>query len=66
MRTGYLAPAASGGLKSKGGAQMAKTSEKYELMYIIDPTWEKRIRRARKEVQGTFEQHGTLDDWRDG
>jgi ribosomal protein S6 len=45
---------------------MAKTSEKYELMYIIDPTWEKRIRRARKEVQGTFEQHGTLDDWRDG
>ena len=33
----FLAPACAGANRPKGGATMAKASEKYEVMYIINP-----------------------------
>ena len=34
-----LAPATTGAKRPKGGATMAKASEKYEVMYIINPNF---------------------------
>ena len=42
---------------------MAKTSEKYELMYIINPNLEEEARTAIVEkFQALVEQHGTIDE----
>ncbi len=42
---------------------MAKTSEKYELMYIIDPNLEEEERTAIVDKFKTLvEQHGTVDE----
>ena len=42
---------------------MAKTSEKYELMYIIDPNLEEEERTAIVEkFKALVEQHGTVDE----
>ena len=42
---------------------MAKTSEKYEVMYIIDPNLEEEERTAIVEkFKALVEQHGTVDE----
>jgi small subunit ribosomal protein S6 len=42
---------------------MAKTSEKYELMYIIDPTLgEEESAALVEKFKALVEQHGTLDE----
>ena len=46
---------------------MAKTSEKYELMYIINPNLEEEERSAIVEkFKALVEQHGTVDDMQVG
>jgi ribosomal protein S6 len=42
---------------------MAKTTEKYELMYIINPTLsEEEIAAAVEKFKALVEQHGTIDE----
>ena len=52
-----------GGHSPEGGAKMAKTNEKYELMYIINPTiGEEEITAIVEKFKALVEQHGTVDE----
>lgn len=52
-----------GAISPEGGAQMAKTSEKYELMYIINPNLNEDDNAAIVEkFKALVEQNGTLDE----
>jgi small subunit ribosomal protein S6 len=50
-------------ISPEGGANMAKTMEKYELMYIITPTLgEEETAALVEKFKILVEQHGTLDE----
>ena len=51
------------GHSPEGGAKMAKTTEKYELMYIINPTLgEEDTAAVVEKFKALVEQHGTIDE----
>ena len=62
IKTSYPCPF-FGGHSPEGGAKMAKTSEKYELMYIINPTLgEEDTAAVVEKFKALVEQHGTVDE----
>jgi small subunit ribosomal protein S6 len=64
METGkILAPVQTGANRPEGGATMAKASEKYEVMYIINPNLsEEETAAVVEKFKALVEANGTLEE----
>ena len=58
-----LLPGNTGANRPKGGVTMAKASEKYEVMYIINPNFtEEKTAEVVEKFKALVEANGTLDE----
>ena len=58
-----MLPPCAGAIRPEGGARLAKTNEKYELMYIINPNLsEEETAAVVERFKNLVEQNGTLDE----